>query len=259
MDDNQEKRVSEARRVFEQEMQRRGVKFSLKDDGRYKVEMGQGALTVSIENVARELERERDAAIIEQFIDRILSTLETPAWDVAQHHIYWCAERFDHDFGDTLRETVTDTVTRVLVVTDFEHGLITWLTPSHLAKWKVSIDEVRQMAARNLDQLLVGKRLEVSIAANARLGMIPIGSALKASVVFAASFKQFVVDALGWPVLVVIPCRDFVYVIAEADKDMLPRMGPVVQREFRSSGYPITTEVLRISDDGIEAIGAFPE
>jgi hypothetical protein len=35
-------------------------------------------------------------------------------------------------------------------------------------------------------------------------------------------------------------------------------MGSVVVNEFRSSGYPITTEVLRISDDGIEAIGRFP-
>jgi len=33
----------------------------------------------------------------------------------------------------------------------------------------------------------------------------------------------------------------------------------VVVREFRSSGYPITTEVLRVSSEGIEAIGAFPK
>jgi hypothetical protein len=240
-------------------MHRRGIAVASTDDGRYNVETERGTLTISLDNIARELEREKDPAVVERFVDRVLSSLETPAWDVAQDRVYWCAERFDNDFGDTIRETVTDTVTRVLVVTDFEHGLISWLTPSQLAKWNVSIDDVRARAGRNLDALLVGKRLEVSEIGTAKLGMIPVGSALKASVIFAPGFKQLVADVLGWPVLVVIPCRDFVYVIPETDKDLLPRMGPVVQREFRNSGYPITTEVLRISDGGIVAIGAFPE
>jgi hypothetical protein len=36
-------------------------------------------------------------------------------------------------------------------------------------------------------------------------------------------------------------------------------MGGVVQDEFRKSGYPITTEVLRVSDDDIQAVGKFLE
>jgi hypothetical protein len=36
-------------------------------------------------------------------------------------------------------------------------------------------------------------------------------------------------------------------------------MNETVQREFRESGYPLTTEVLRVSDDGIESIGSFPD
>jgi hypothetical protein len=35
-------------------------------------------------------------------------------------------------------------------------------------------------------------------------------------------------------------------------------MGSVVVNEYRNSGYPITTEVLRVSDAGIEAIGRYP-
>jgi hypothetical protein len=38
-----------------------------------------------------------------------------------------------------------------------------------------------------------------------------------------------------------------------------PDLGWMVKCPKRESGYPITTEVLQISDEGIEAIGKFPE
>jgi hypothetical protein len=34
-------------------------------------------------------------------------------------------------------------------------------------------------------------------------------------------------------------------------------MGGVVAREYERSGYPLTMEVLRVSDEGIEAVGRF--
>jgi hypothetical protein len=87
--------------------------------------------------------------------------------------------------------------------------------------------------------------------------MIPVDSPYKASTIFATAFKQLVEPALGWPVLVVLPCRDFVYVIADGSP-LVGKFGSVVVNEFKNSGYPITTEVLRVSDEGIEALGRFP-
>lgn len=57
--------------------------------------------------------------------------------------------------------------------------------------------------------------------------------------------------------LVVIPARDFIFFLPEGDNELLGRVGTVVVREYTQSGYPITTEVLRLSDDGIEAIGTY--
>ncbi len=129
-----------------------------------------------------------------------------------------------------------------------------------LQDWGVSEDAAVAAAGINMDRLLQGKELELAGEIDGMsLGMVPVDSVFKASVIFAPGFKRFVSQKLDWPVLAVIPCRDFIYVLAEKDKALLNRMGDVVQREYRESGYPITTEVFRVSDKGIEAIGKFPE
>jgi hypothetical protein len=215
---------------------------------------------ISLDNVARDFERDGDEGRIARFVDSVLEVFAPlPPWEQARTSIYWSAEPAHAEIGDTLREQVTETVFRTLVLTDLDEGSVKWLTPSCQKTWAVGLDELREAAATNLDRLLEGKRLEVATARGRKLGMIPVDSVFKASTIFAPRFKQFVSADLGWPVLVVIPCRDFIYVIAEQDQELLGAMGEVVQREFRGSGYPITTEVLRISDDGIKAIGSFPE
>jgi len=128
-----------------------------------------------------------------------------------------------------------------------------------LQKWNVSREDALAAADANMAELIAGKRPEVQEIDGMKLAMVPVSSVFKASVIFAPNFKDFVSDVVGWPVLVVIPCRDFIFVIPEKDKALLNRMGRVVQDEFRNSGYPVTTEVLRISDNEIEAIGKFPE
>jgi hypothetical protein len=250
---------SEAVRLFELELRRRKVSFVLAADGRYEIATGGGVLHVNIENVARNYERDGDPEAVARFVARALDERKLPPWDAARSSVYWSAERFDHEFGETLREEVTETVTRVLVWTDPEEGALRWLTPRDQTQWGIPLAVLHEVAGRNLDRLLEGKRPKVERAGSFGLGMIPVDSALKASLIFAPAFRRFVESDVGWPVLAVIPCRDFIYVIAERDQELLGRMGHVVQREFRESGYPITTEVLRISDQGIAAIGKFPE
>jgi hypothetical protein len=146
-----------------------------------------------------------------------------------------------------------------VVLTDSSEGRITWLTPSTLAKWGTTREEIETAASENMDRLLAGKRLEVHEIDGMKVGMVPLDSVFKASEIFAPGFKTFVASDLEWPVLAVLPCRSFIYVFSEKDKALLNRMGAVAQREYRESGYPITMEVLRISDEGIEAVGTFPE
>jgi hypothetical protein len=259
--DNQDdaSRATAALALFERALQQRNVSFQRLDDALYAIVVGEANVSVSLQNVARDFVRDGDEGAILRFVERCLVPVAIPDWATATHHVYFSAERSDHEFGDVVCRNITRTVTRVLVVTSSDEAAIMWISRSQQAKWNVTLDQLEMAARTNLDALLSGKKLEIMEAAGRKLGMLPVDSALKASLIFAPGLRRFVEPELGWPVLAVVPCRDFIYLLAERDGDFLGNLGAVVQREFRTSGYPITTEVLRISDQGVEAIGAFPE
>ncbi len=251
----------EVHAMFRSELKARGVAFSGPDkEGLYKLQLEKGIVTVCLENAARDYARDGDPKAIARFVDATLATFAVPGWARAKPLLFFSAEPSDHQFGDTVRWQVSDSVCRVLVLTDLQERTVTWVTRKMLDEWRVNEADATAAAAANMDRLLEGREPELGREIDGmRLGMVPVESVFKASVIFAPGFKSYVSKKMAWPVLVVIPCRDFVYILSEKDKALLDRMGSVVQREYRESGYPITTEVLRISDEGIKAIGEFPK
>lgn len=250
----------DANAIFEEELSRRGFAFVREGTHEYRVHLDGWEITASLTNVRRNAERDQDPDAIRKFAASVLSTFPSkPAtWQEASSLLLWAAEPADQDFGDSIRASVTDEVCRVLTVTDRDQSKITWVTPNMCDEWGVTVEEACSAAFLNQNRLLDGIALEVAESDGNALGMVPLSSPYKASVIFAgAAFRRFVEPVLGWPVLVVLPCRDFVYVVADSSP-LVNRMGSVVVNEFRNSGYPITTEVLRVSDDRIEALGRFP-
>ncbi len=249
----------DANALFEEELTRRGFSFVRETDDVYRLQVEGCEVTASLANVRRNAERDQDPDVVKRFVDRVLAIRpsEQPPWADASALLLWSAEPADQDFGDCIRHPVTDEVSRVLTLTDTHQTSIRWVTPSMCREWGVSPEQAAEAALANQDRLIEGLELETGEADGNVLGMVPLDSPYKASAIFARSFKRLVESVLGWPVLVVLPCRDFIYVIAD-NSPLLNRMGAVVVNEFRASGYPITTEVLRVSDDGIEAIGRFP-
>ena len=252
--------MPDAKSLFEAELTRRGVTFSPADtEGGYRIQTDRGELTVSLANISRDYARDREANAVIHFAEQVLRRFELPSWERARTLVYFSAEPSAHEFGKAIRYPVSQEVTKVLVLTDEDESVVTWLTPDALAEWGVTQADVESAAYENMDRLLEGKSPEVETIDEMKLGMVPVGSVFKASTIFAPGFKTFVAQGLQWPVLAVIPCRDFILVLAETDKALLNRMAAVVKREYGESGYPITTEVFEISDDGIRAIGAFPK
>ena len=76
---------------------------------------------------------------------------------------------------------------------------------------------------------------------------------------FAPTMKEKIKEEIGLPFYAVIPVRDFCYIFSENDFDFFSkRIGFVVIDEYKKSGYPITTEVLKFTKEGVEAVGKYP-
>jgi len=114
------------------------------------------------------------------------------------------------------------------------------------------------VANENMQVLLAAAEVEFEAIDDAKLGMLKTEySAFKASLVFTPGFKELVEPILGWPVFALVPCRDFVFLIPESDRELLDRAGGVVVKEYLESAYPLCTEVFELNDEGNQAIGEF--
>jgi len=246
--------------LFLRELARRGIPAPrAQPEGTFVVEIGGGKFTVSLDNLAKDFARDQDAGRVARFVDAILATYEPlPPWPQAKAGIRFSAEPSDHEFGDTLYDPITDSLCRVLAYVDEAETRITWLTPSLLEEWGQAKETVVEAAVQNMADLLRKTPIEIEAIEPFRLGMFATHSPFKASLIFSPNLKEVLSAKLGWPVYAVIPCRDFTYVLEEKDRDLIVRLGGVVVDEFSRSAYPISTEIFRVSDDGIEAIGYFP-
>jgi hypothetical protein len=249
---------AEVATMFLDEMARRNIDVKLDADGQYSLNARGLSVKISLENLSRDFERDRDPDRVVTFVDSITSLLELPDWQEAEGRIRWQPEPGDHNFGDTLREPVSDKVALVLVYVDPSETQIRWLSPTDAEKWKKTHNELRAAAQTNMTRILHQTKIETAAVEEHRLGMLSNElNAFKAALLFCPNLKEVVEPVLGWPLFAVMPCRDFVYVLSQKDQPLLGRMGHVVMREYEKSGYPVSTEVFEITDQGLRAIGDY--
>jgi hypothetical protein len=249
---------AEVATLFLDELARRNIEVKLDDEGNYTLDAGGLSIKVSLENVSRDFERDRDPDRIVTFVDGITSPLLLPDWQEAKGRIRWQPEPGDHKFGDTLRDAVSDKVSLVLVYVDPSDTQMRWLTTADAEKWNKTRADLMAAAQENMDQILRQTKIETASIEEHQLGMLSNELvAFKAALLICPNLKEMVEPVLGWPLFAVMPCRDFVYLLNQKDQPLLGRMGQVVMREYQKSGYPISTEVFEITDQGIRAIGDY--
>jgi hypothetical protein len=94
-----------------------------------------------------------------------------------------------------------------------------------------------------MNQLIANTTLEIEEFDGVKLGMLSTNDTpFNASLILTNRFRELVIPTHGWPVFVVAPTRDFVYVISRADSDFLGRLGAVVLQEYNNSGHPVTAD-----------------
>lgn len=249
---------AEVATLFLDELARRGIPVTVADGG-YEIVRDGITMTVSLENLSRDFARDRDPEQVTRFVDTVTRGPQIPGWPAVRSFIRWSLEPTDAPVADTLHEVVSDHVALVLVYVSADESQIAWVSPATAERWGQTKESLLAIAAENMAGLLAGVRIETAAVESHTLGMLHTEFvAFKAALVFAPGLRAIVEPVLGWPVFAVLPCRDFVYLIPDRDRDVLGRVGSVVVREYAAAAYPLTTEVFEVTSDGIRAVGEFP-
>ena len=229
-------------------------------DGIYRVEINGQTLTINSRNVRAEANRDNDAGAIDRFLDRAAAPLRgLPPWPAASVNLFPMIDSIDVELGpENATRALSDYARSVLVHYAPKEGMLTFVRDSDLAAWGVSADDAWAAAEQSFRAIVAGTRVELLKQGDLVLGMLHASEPYKASMILSPALKSLIPAELGWPVLAVAPARDFVYLFRKGDEEALGRLGRVVVREFRESGYRVSPEVWELSDDGARAIGEYP-
>lgn len=246
--------------LFESSLKKTGLSIKDKtDDGLYIVNVNGLDLSISLENIRRDFKRDKDPEAVRRFIENILRTNQMiPDLEEVRKAIRFSAESSDYNLAGFFAESVTKFVSKVIVFTQEEESLINWVNDSHLEHWGISETLLYEIAGSNMNKLLDNTEIQVSSVKDMSLAMFSTEyTAFKSSLIFSSGLKDKLSPLIGWPILTVIPARDFIFAFSEKDSDLISLLGETVVREYSESSYPLTKEVIRISDEGITALGSF--
>lgn len=231
------------------------------DDGQIHIEAGGGSLKVSLDNVRKSYERDGDFEHLDSLIASIheyLMETPTPVWNDCKKDVYLSLFPSDFDFKDFINEPVTPEFNKYYTLKVAEQYI--WINTLQLEKWDIDEQVLKEQVAINMVALLENSTIETSTLNDGTILAYfdTLIEELKAALVFSNNLKEKISPILGWPVYCVLPVRDFCYLFSEADMETLVEtLAATVVKEYNESGYEITTEIIKISDDGIEAIGKY--
>lgn len=230
---------------------------SVGKDGLVFVNANDLTLQISLDNLRKGYERDKDESYIDDFVNVIVNQLgPVPDWQQARNEVFFSLFPSDFDFGEFFNEKITDEFHKIYVHNS--KMKVTWVDKSQLDEWDISKEEFVNQVEVNMMKGLEMSSIEIEDIEGHKLGFIDSGLTFKSALLFAENFKEKVKPAFGWPVYCVLPVRDFCYIFSEQDKDyFLDHLGGIVLEEYNESGYKVTTEVLKISDDGIYPIGKY--
>lgn len=249
----------DVRVLFEDELRRRGVSFTMEvESGRQVVQVGDVRLLVSLDQLQREVAGDGDGGRVSSFVDTVLASAAESPGELSADRLYWCLEPGDYEEPADYRVALSKRADRVLVHLSSDDRLVTWVTPAMLSVLGLSESEAGARAFTNLGCALSQATIEIKDVDGVQLGFINTSLPFKTALILAPNLCEVAGTLLGWPLLAVVPDRDFLYLWAARHKDFAQRVGGVVVHEYLHAADPISTEVYELTDLGLRAIGEFP-
>lgn len=246
---------------FKSQIEKLGMKIDSVDaTGLIYISQGELTLKISLDNVRKNYNRDKDTTHISDLVKTLIEySIEMPSkWAEAKSGIYISLFPNNYEFKNCIHTKVTDEFSKIYVHS--EQSKFSWISQDDLNKWGIAETELDSQANTNANNLLAKTKISFDTIENRKLGLIESEHpTLKAALLFAPTMKEKVKKDFGFPFYAVIPVRDFCYIFSEKDFDFFSkRIGQVVVDEYKQSGYPITTEILKFTDKGIEAVGRYP-
>jgi hypothetical protein len=230
------------------------------EEGLIYIEHGENTLKISLDNVRRSYEHEGTFDHLDNLVDSIHSHLmevSVPEWENAHTKVYCSLYPGDYDFDDFLHERITDDFHKTYIY--YDSGQYIWINQDQLKEWQIDEQTFKQQVAFNMNTLLDKSSIETTDTEDGlRLAFFETSiEGVKSALLFSQNLKEKIEPVLGWPIYCVLPVRDFCYMFSEKDDNLLSRLGEIVLDEYCNSAYPVTTEALLISDEGIKTVGKY--
>lgn len=245
--------------TFKTQLESKGLTInSIDKDGFILINVEESELKVSLDNVRRNYERDNDDIYITDLVNTIVShSSKKEDWESIKDKIYVQFFPNDFEFENLVYEKVTNEFSKVFMVNT--NNNFSFISDDDLIDWNLDLEELKSQVDLNLDTFLDKVKIEVEDVDNHKLGMINVEDVwLKSASLFSSKIKDLVQNNIGFPFYAIIPVRDFCYIFGEQDFGYFSeRLGSVVVDEYEKSGYPITTEILKFSENGVEAMGKY--
>ena len=244
---------------FKTQLKNKGLTIdSIDKDGFILINVEESELKVSLDNIRRNYERDNDDSYITDLVNTIVShSSKKEDWENIKDKIYVQFFPNDFEFENLIYEKVTNEFSKVFMLNT--NNNFSFISDDDLIDWNLDLEELKNQVDLNLDTFLDKVQIEIEDVDNHKLGMIHIEEVwLKSACLFSSKIKDLVKNNIGFPFYAVIPVRDFCYIFGEQDFGYFSeRLGSVVVEEYEKSGYPITTEILKFSETGVEAMGKY--
>ena len=245
---------------FKTQIELHGLKIdSIDETELISIKKGEVTLKVSLDNIRKDYSIEKDKTIIADFAKTIsdFDTEETYSWNDIKDKVFVSLYPTDYEVNGFIFENITDQLNKIYVIQ--ENNKFNWISEENIQEWNISENDLKTQALNNGNRIANNSKLEIELIDGKKLGYIETQDYnLKASILFSDSFQSIVKSKIGFPFNFIIPNRDFCYIFSKTDFEFFSkRIGETVLEEHKNSSYPFSTEILEISEKGIEIKGVY--
>jgi hypothetical protein len=215
---------------------------------------------LDLENLFRMVNHEpnRGAEIVEHYLEQLFAgesvQLGSMSFDFAKPRLMPRIQP-ESIFNHLAREQVAhvpyvnDTV--IVFVIDLPHMTVS-VTMEQLVRWRVSIDEVDEIARQNLERYV--PQLEVQVVESREGGKAAIlgqHDGYDAARLLLGGLHERLAHQLGGDFFAAIPARDMFIAFSRGPAEFVARLRDRVEQDFKRLPYPIAPDFFFVTRDGV--------